>query len=134
VTLDSRLPDRWLTAWWELDGRGGAPEREIAGAILERIPEPVAFASVGDGDRIVGVALGALVDETLVLECVATAPDLRRQGVARAALGALFAWSQTHGSPQVLLAVQETNAAACALYATLGLTEVGAYSYCRAGA
>jgi GNAT superfamily N-acetyltransferase len=129
VTLESRLTDRWLAAWWELDGRGGAPEREIAAALLERIPCPVAFASVTDGDRIVGVAVGALVGETLVPECVATAEGMRRRGVARAALGTLAAWAQAHGSRTSLLAVQETNEAALALYATLGLTEAGAYSY-----
>ena len=31
-------------AWWELDARGGAPEREVATAILARISDPVGFA------------------------------------------------------------------------------------------
>jgi GNAT superfamily N-acetyltransferase len=131
VTLDSRLSDRWLAAWWELDARGGASVREVAGALIARIPDPVAFASVIDGNRIVGVALGVLVDGTLVPECVAAAPDRRRRGVATAALAALAGWAQRQGSEGALLAVQEKNEAARRLYAKLGLAEAGAYHYSR---
>lgn len=131
VTLQLRLDDRWLNAWWELDGRGGAREQEVASAILARISDRVAFVSVGGGDQVAGVALGVLVDTTLVVECVATAPRVRREGVATAALTALGAWAWEQGSRTTLLAVQETNEAARALYAKLGLLEVGAYSYCR---
>jgi N-acetylglutamate synthase len=135
--LDARLAPRpepaWLATWWTVDPRGGASQLESAAAIISRIAEPVAFASVIAGGTCAGVALGALVDGLLVLECVATRPEARRRGVARAAIGALGRWAAERGATRALLAVQEMNTPARALYEAIGLTEASSYAYARPG-
>ena len=137
TALDVRLASRpdavWLETWWAVDPRGGSPELEAAAAILARIGEPTAFATVLVDGACVGVALGVLVDGLLVLECVATRPEARRRGVARAAVGALGCWAAEHGATASLLAVLAANASAHALYEALGLTEASAYAYARPG-
>ncbi len=135
--LDVRLAPRpepaWVETWWEVDPRGGAPELESAAAIIARIREPTAFATVSLGGVCAGVALGVVVDGLLVLECVATRPEARRRGAGRAAVGALGRWAGEHGATACLLAVLEANGPANALYAALGLTEASAYAYARPG-
>ena len=69
-----------------------------------------------------------------MLECVATRPEARRRGVARAAVGALGRWAAERGATASLLAVLEANGPAHALYEALGLTEASAYAYARPGA
>ncbi len=111
--LDVRVAPRpepaWVETWWEVDPRGRAPELESAAAIIARIREPAAFATVSLGGACAGVALGVVVDGLLVLECVATRPEARRRGVGRAAVGALGRWATEHGATACLLAVLEAN-------------------------
>lgn len=131
VRLASRPTADWIATWWALDARGGALERAAAAAILARVDEPAAFASVACEGVPAGVALGVLVDRTLVLECVATRPAGRRRGIACSALGALGRWARERGAESALLAVQEVNAPGRRLYERLGLTPVGDYTYAR---
>lgn len=131
VQLDPRPQGSWLETWWSVDPRGGAPQRDAAAAILDRIGDPAAFARVVAGGACVGVALGVLVDGLLVLECIATRPELRRSGVARAAIGELGRWAAERGTTGTLLAVQEANGPARALYEALGLGETSSYAYAR---
>lgn len=134
-TLDVQLaPDPgapWLGAWWAADPRGDAVALEALAAIMERIQAPRAFATAVLEGRPVGVALGVAVDRLLVLECIATLPESRRRGVASATITALASWAGEQGTTGALLAVQESNAPARALYRALGLVEAGAYAYAR---
>lgn len=68
--------------------------------------------------------LRVTLDEAEVLT-IATDPAQRRQGLARAALQEAEAKAQTMGATQVFLEVAEDNAAAQALYAQGGYTQVG---------
>jgi N-acetylglutamate synthase len=131
VRITQEPEQAWIDAWWTVERRGGAEARAAAVGILERVPTPVAFASVASGGATTGVALGVLLRQTLVIECVATLPAARRHGHARSVTGALGAWGREHGATRAVLAVQQENAAARALYATLGFAEVGAYTYAR---
>jgi GNAT superfamily N-acetyltransferase len=99
--------------------------------VIERIADPVRFASVVAEGRLIGTALGVLVDRALVLECVATRPEARGRGVARAAVGALGAWAARAGAATAALAVLERNAAARRLYERLGLRPLSACAYAR---
>ena len=131
VRITQAPENAWVDAWWTVERRGGAEARAAAVGILERVPAPVAFASVASGGVTAGVALGAVVQQTLVIECVATLPAVRRRGHARTITAALGAWGRERGATRAVLAVQQQNAAARALYATLGFAEVGAYTYAR---
>jgi GNAT superfamily N-acetyltransferase len=62
------------------------------------------------------VALG----KTLVLNDLFVAPAARRRGVARALLNATAAWGRENQALRITLSTQATNAAARALYASMG--------------
>ena len=76
------------------------------------------------GDTRCFALLRVTLDEAEVLT-IATDPAHRRQGLARAALQEAEAQVQTAGATQVFLEVAEDNAAARALYARGGYTQVG---------
>jgi len=74
------------------------------------------------GDEAVGVLLvWAVADELHVIN-VATHPDFRRRGVARALLGAELARAARDRVRLVLLEVRRSNRAAIQLYRTLGFS------------
>ena len=54
---------------------------------------------------------------------IAIAPDMRRRGVARKALLALFERMRAQGFAHAIVQVQEQNAASLALHAGLGFEE-----------
>jgi ribosomal protein S18 acetylase RimI-like enzyme len=62
------------------------------------------------------VALG----KTLVLNDLFVAPAARRRGVARALLNAAAEWGRESQAVRITLSTQATNAAARALYASMG--------------
>ena len=59
------------------------------------------------------------------LDNVAVFPNARRQGAGRALVGALLTYAKAHGGSFVTLEVRPSNAAAIALYESLGFAEAG---------
>ena len=59
------------------------------------------------------------------LDNVAVFPKARRQGAGRALVGALLTYAKAHGGSFVTLEVRPSNAAAIALYESLGFAEAG---------
>ena len=106
VVVEQEPSAAWIAAWWKADPRGGARELEVVSALLTRI-ENAAFARAIEGKTVVGVGVGVVVGEMLVLECLATVAGSRRQGVATRAISALAGWASERGATQTLLAVQE---------------------------
>jgi GNAT superfamily N-acetyltransferase len=132
VRLEPRVSADWIATWWNVDPRGGPLERDVAVALLARI-DGAAFAHVVEDGAVASVALGVVVDETLVIECLATEPASRRRGLATRAVSALATWAGARGAHSSLLAVQEPNVAARSLYGSLGFVERSSYSYARPG-
>jgi ribosomal protein S18 acetylase RimI-like enzyme len=120
------LDDAWLDAWWSVDGRGGEAELEVARAMLEQVRAPVAYARVVRDGAVVGVARGVAQDAWLGVFAVAVRPEARRQGLARALLGALWRWGEQEGTTTAYLQVRRDNPAR-ALYA--GMRPAGSYRY-----
>jgi ribosomal-protein-alanine N-acetyltransferase len=91
-----------------------------------------AFAELLAGPGVHGLidARGGLVlvrqvaDEAEILT-LATAPALRRQGVARQLLAAALDWARVQGARTVFLEVSEANVPARALYAAAGFVGCG---------
>jgi ribosomal-protein-alanine N-acetyltransferase len=78
-----------------------------------------------DANRPLGLIFATVLgDETEVLT-LGTAPETRRQGIARALLGDLYARSQALGAKRVVLEVAADNGAALALYEGEGFRTVG---------
>ncbi|ANF31828.1 GNAT family N-acetyltransferase [Leifsonia xyli] len=117
----------WLDTWWSVDGRGGPAEREVTRRILTG--GPALYASHGDPSAPDAVARLALVGEWGGLYAVATRPEARRRGLARDLARALAHAASEHGVASLWLQVVAENAAAHALYASLGFRRASGYSY-----
>ncbi|HQR28988.1 MAG TPA: ribosomal protein S18-alanine N-acetyltransferase [Anaeromyxobacteraceae bacterium] len=85
----------------------------------------VLLATAGEGGPILGFAIVWLVHDELHVLNVATAPEARRLGVARAVLGKLEGQGRAQGARVSMLEVRRSNAPAIALYRSLGYREVG---------
>ena len=87
------------------------------------------FATVSDRSEALGV--GQLVIERgwAGLQCMATRPRGRRQGVARAVLNGLAMEAAQRGIGRMYLAVMPTNNAACDLYTDAGFRTTHDYCY-----
>ena len=104
--------------------RRGEYRRRVAGLIAEGR----AFGIVGDdGSVLFKTDLGAVTEHTCQIQGVWVRPDLRGQGLARAALAVVLRHALTL-APTVSLYVNDFNTAARRLYAGLGMTEVGELS------
>ncbi|MBR2666821.1 MAG: ribosomal protein S18-alanine N-acetyltransferase [Oscillospiraceae bacterium] len=85
----------------------------------------VYLLAVTEDDRIIGYAgLQVVLDEGYITN-VAVHPDFRRQGVATALLSAFRRFGDIQGLRFLTLEVRESNAAAVALYGSLGYCIVG---------
>jgi ribosomal protein S18 acetylase RimI-like enzyme len=99
--------------------------RAVNQQILAAIPGPRAFfAYVRDG-VILSTGLCVVSFGCAVIECVATRPDARRQGGARAVMAAILSWAAGQEAGLVGLEVVSSNLSAIRLYERLGF-EAGA--------
>jgi ribosomal protein S18 acetylase RimI-like enzyme len=103
---------------WEAVYFGAITEnrRAVNAQILAAVPAPRAFLSYcGMATALCVVGFGCAV-----VECVATRPDVRRQGAARAVMTGLLAWAAEQEADLVGLQVVAGNVAAVRLYEGLG--------------
>ena len=98
-------------------------------AVMDRAPEPRVWLLARLGDRPVGCAFVAIHAGTAMLHALQIDPVARRQGVGSAVIGAAAVWGKALGGARLALAVSRANAAACALYARAGMTEIAGYHY-----
>jgi ribosomal protein S18 acetylase RimI-like enzyme len=122
--------DGWLELW--LASRGDPEAAEAAREILARVSRPRTFACLRVDGRVMATALGTVSPGWLGLNCLAVRPEARRQGLARALLGALAAWARGHGAGRLWLEVEDGNAPARRLYRDLALERVGGHAYLTA--
>ena len=114
-------------AAWRAAYAATLPDRERAERLRLAVgaPGPRAYAAVGADGCGMAVRSGELVG----LFDVATAPAARRRGIARRVTAALLAWGTAAGARRAYLQVAEGNAAARALYASLGFLPAYRYVY-----
>ena len=105
-----------------LHARAFAPARGWRAAEFAALLESPHVFAVGDTRA---VALGRVAAGEAELLTLATDPDHRRCGRARACLAAFAAEARTRGATEAFLEVAADNAAARALYAADGWTETG---------
>jgi len=79
----------------------------------------------GGGRRLYGFLIFWLVHDELHVLNVATAPEARRQGVARTLLDTALTRGRQHGCALATLEVRRSNEAALALYRRFGFRPVG---------
>ena len=118
-------------AWLAVLGATSGPGTDLAHEtrLLRRIDEPQAYVTVlADG---VPAGIGRAVADSgwTGVFTMATAPEMRRRGVARLVLSAIGQWAGAHGAPRMYLQVEQSNDAARRLYEAAGFGQLSAYHY-----
>ena len=111
-------------AIWAEGGIG--PERV---AVMERAEGKRTAILARHEDRPAGAAFVALHGSEAMLHALEVRECVRRQGVGANLLRAAANWAAAEGATRLSLVVTERNTAARALYARLGLRNVGQYHY-----
>jgi GNAT superfamily N-acetyltransferase len=83
--------------------------------------------------RTLGVGTVMLEDDLAGIFSMATTPDMRGRGVARAILARLLLWAWQHGAAHAYLQVDAANAPALAVYRKFGFATSYTYHYCAPG-
>lgn len=119
-------PVRIMRDVWADAGVG--PARQ---AVMARTKVPCTGILSRVGDRSAGAAYVAISGTTAMLHALVTLERMRRQGAARRVIAAAATWALQNGAEEFTLAVTRDNAAANALYQSLGMTITAAYHYRR---
>lgn len=98
-------------------------------AIMHRAPGPKTALMARAQDRPAGTGFAAVHGDAVFLHALAVPPAMRRRGAGRAMVMAAAMWARQTGIPRLALAVTHGNMPARALYASLGMTDVGRYHY-----
>lgn len=118
----------WVEAYAATSGLG--PRQTAALARMMGLIAPAhATARVTSGGRIVGFGLGVLDRGHVGAYEILTAPEARRQGLARAIMSSLLDWGAQRGAAAAYLQVVASNAPATELYRALGYREHYRYHY-----
>jgi GNAT superfamily N-acetyltransferase len=107
--------------------------REQRDAYYERMantPQPARYLMARYEGRVVGVGTVMLEDGLAGIFSMATAPDMRKRGVASALLSRLLTWAWEHGASHAYLQVESTNPAAVSVYRRFGFATAYTYHYC----
>ena len=124
VTIASEPSPDWMVVY--LSGlsesrRGKAP------AILKNLPRGAHFISGVVAGRTMSCGLTIGDGEVASVQCMATLPEGRRQGGAQRVLATIEHLAAREGRRALYLQAEGTNAAAHALYHSVGFVEVGTY-------
>jgi ribosomal protein S18 acetylase RimI-like enzyme len=124
VTLSHTPTQDWLGVYLA----GLAPDRrEIAPTILAGLPAERTFLSCHRLGAVVASGLSLREGRLASVQCMATRPDMRRQGCASDVLGAIEAWAGARRATHLYLQAELSNVGAMALYARFGFYEAGQY-------
>jgi GNAT superfamily N-acetyltransferase len=120
IVLASELDERWLEVFRDVERRWPPEQDPGARWVLGSGASPRRFALARVDDEPAATGYGRLEDDWLYLACVATFPERRRLGLARAVSEQLVAWGAVSGARRAILQAETKNAAAQALYEQLG--------------
>ena len=98
-------------------------------AVMARAPGPKTAILGRAGDRAAGAVFAAVHGDIAMIHALHVQPGMRRNGLARNLMRAAARWAQDQRASTIALAVTNANAAANALYTTLGMTVAGHYHY-----
>lgn len=107
--------------------------REQRDAYHERMastPQAARYLMAHREGRLAGVGTVLVEDGLAGIFSMATAPDMRRKGVASALLARLLTWAWEHGAAHAYLQVDAANDPALAVYRRFGFETAYTYHYC----
>jgi len=127
VRVDEEPGEAWLDTMLGVTARG---ERgTLKAAVLDRIAPPARYASVADGDRTIAVGMSVREREWLGIFSMATLPEARRRGAARAILHALASTGLREGASRAYLQTDIGNTVSHALYEGIWFETAYRYHY-----
>jgi GNAT superfamily N-acetyltransferase len=121
VELLDRPDEAWLDVWL---GSRVFPADQVDRVLPMLEAGDTVFARVGD----FAVGRGTYHDGWVAVTCMATRPEARRQGAARAVLSALIRWAHVRGA-RLSLNVDASNEPARRLYESAGFEPKYPYWY-----
>jgi ribosomal protein S18 acetylase RimI-like enzyme len=123
VHLAGAPDEGWLGCY---RSRGGTP---AAGVRVLTGNQSAVFASLRIDEAVVAIGRATLDEGWLGISAVETAPEARRQGLARRVVDFLVEHGRAAGAQRIYLQVAEDNEPAVALYRGLGLSVHHTYRY-----
>lgn len=120
IALAPELDEEWLEVFRDVERRWPSEQDPGARWVLGSGTSPRRFALARVDGEPAATGYGRLEDDWLYIACVATFPERRRLGLARAVSERLFAWGAGQGARRAILQAETKNAAAQALYEQLG--------------
>ncbi|MBX3429363.1 MAG: GNAT family N-acetyltransferase [Hyphomonadaceae bacterium] len=100
-------------------------------SIALRAPRPAGFATIEHNARTVAIGMCAATGDLAGIFLMRTAPEARRQGLARLIFRALMTRCAAWGAKTAFLQVDEHNAPAIALYRSEGFAPLATYRFWR---
>ncbi len=116
-----------LAAQREIWAAGGVGPRRLD--VMARASEPKTAILGRTNDCPAGTVFVALDGPIAMLHALEISADYRRRGLARGLTIGCANWARDNGATHLSLITTQANAAANALYASLGMTVVGHYHY-----
>lgn len=132
VMVTSTPPGGWMESFGSLLHHSPSV-CDIHSKILSAITLPTGFATITDGDRIVGFGVGVRDKGSVGIVDVLVDADHRGKGYGRDIVLGLLQWGRESVNPDGIgwLQVVISNVAACRLYKKLGFVECYRYHYRR---
>ncbi len=124
VAIDAPEPLAVMAEIWQKGGIG--PGRL---QVMRRAPAPKAYFLGRIMDQPAGAMFVGCDGAIAMMHALEIMPDMRRLGLGRLMMGAAGASALRNGAATFSLVVLSTNTAACGLYRSLGMVEVGRYHY-----
>lgn len=114
--------------WMEVYLAGLSPDRRgVAPSLLAGLPAPRMYFACRRAGRIVSSGLSIADGGLASVQCMATRPEVQRQGCAQSVLAAIECWAAGQGCRLLYLQTGGDNAPARALYERCGFFLAGRY-------
>jgi GNAT superfamily N-acetyltransferase len=120
IELAGTLGEEWLRVFQAIERKWPPEQDPGARWVLGSGDAPRRFALARVAGAPAATGYGRIEGDWLYIASVATFPERRRLGLARAVSDRLFAWGAGEGARRAILQAETKNRAAQALYAALG--------------
>ena len=124
IEIHDAPTDEWMAVY--LSGLSDS-RRAVAPRIVAGVPTPRAFLSLRRNGTVIASGLTVHEGDLASVQCMATLPEARRTGAARAILGTIERIARGRQCRILYLQTDLSNLAATSLYGSVGFQEAGRY-------